>query len=384
MDFECTTGPVTNGTGDPAAGFPSDTRPALSIVIPVFNEEESLSPLHAEVREATAGIDGDTEIIFVDDGSTDDSRRHLEALASQDASVRYILFRRNFGKAAALDAGFSAARGRVVFTMDADLQDDPSEIPRFLAALDNGYDVVSGWKAVRNDPLHKTLPSRLFNTVVGRMSGVRLNDFNCGFKAYRAEALDGLSLYGELHRFIPVLLHWRGFRIGEIPVNHRARPFGRSKYGVGRLLKGAFDFLSVMLNTRFATRPLHVFGGAGLVFGILGTGILAYLTALWFSGLGPIGDRPLLIFGLLLVMPSFQFVTIGLLAEFIQHQGAGRDRPYAIAATRNLNQVSHDRPDVTDSAIRELTEIGRQMREIESDARDDHSLRHQRSASGQV
>ena len=175
---------------------------------------------------------------------------------------------------------------------------------------------------------------------MGRLSGVRLNDVNCGFKAYRAEVLDGLKLYGELHRFIPVLLHWRGFRIGEIPVNHRPRQFGKSKYGLGRLLKGGLDFLGVMLNTRYATRPLHVFGGAGLIFGLTGFAVLAYLSALWFAGFGPIGDRPLLLLGILLVMSSFQFVTIGLLGEFIQHQGAGSEARYTIASTRNLeNEV---------------------------------------------
>ena len=220
--------------------------------------------------------------------------------------------------------------------MDADLQDDPQEIPSFIAKLEEGYDVVSGWKRVRNDPVNKTLPSRVFNMVVSRLSGIRLNDFNCGFKAYRAEALEGLSLYGELHRFIPVLLHWRGYRIGEIPVNHHARQFGQSKYGLNRLLKGGLDLLGVMLNTRFATRPLHVFGAAGALFGLAGTLVLAYLSLLWIAGYGPIGDRPLLLLGMLLVMTSFQFLTIGLLGEFIQRQGAGYQQPYAIKSTLNL------------------------------------------------
>lgn len=347
-------------------------RSGVSIVVPVFNEEDSLALLCERIRSVMAAEGREHEIIFVDDGSTDRSPERLRDLASAFGEVRCITFRRNFGKAAALDAGFAAASGEFVITMDADLQDDPQEIPNFIAKLDEGYDVVSGWKRVRNDPAHKTAPSRVFNLVVGRLSGVKLNDFNCGFKAYRAEALDGLSLYGELHRFIPVLLHWRGFRIGEIPVNHHARQFGRSKYGFNRLLKGGLDFLGVMLNTRFATRPLHVFGTAGAVFGLAGTAILFYLCALWFLGLGPIGDRPLLMLGMLLVMTSFQFITIGLLGEFIQRQGSRSDRPYAVKATQNLEH----RTQAEIPGARGLTEIARRMREGYADEHDDHSTRH--------
>ena len=333
----------------------------VSIVVPVLNEEDSVDQLHREILDVFAKIDCDVEIIFVDDGSTDTTPACLAALCAAHETVRLISFRRNFGKAAALDAGFSVARGDVVFTMDADLQDDPAEIPRFLEAIESGYDVVSGWKHKRNDPLDKTLPSKLFNGVVARVSGVKLHDFNCGFKAYRAEALEGLRLYGELHRFIPVLLHWKGFRIGEIPVNHRARQFGKSKYGMGRLFKGALDFLGVMLNTRYATRPLHVFGGAAFLFGGAGFAILAYLSVLWFAGAGPIGDRPLLLLGILMVMTSFQFVTIGLLGEFIQHQGAGRQQRYQIRETMNM-------PADAGSAdlVRNLNEAAVMMKEVQS------------------
>ncbi len=305
------------------------------------------------------GVSETYELIFIDDGSTDASRERLREMADADRRVRCILFRRNFGKAAALDAGFAAATGDIVITMDADLQDDPAEIPNFIAALEDGHDVVSGWKVVRHDPLNKTLPSRIFNVVVGRLSGIRLHDFNCGFKAYRAEALHGLSLYGELHRFIPVLLHWCGFRIGEIRVKHRARQFGQSKYGIGRLLKGGLDLLGVLLNTRFATRPLHVFGATGLLFGVLGIAILTYLSALWMAGLGPIGDRPLLLFGMLMVMSAFQFLTIGLLGEFIQRQGAGKERRYSIETTYNLVATDED----IQAAASQLAALGRRMRE---------------------
>ena len=350
-------------------------RAGVSIVVPVYNEEDSLALLCERIGAVVTAAGLDYEIIFVDDGSTDASPERLKALAGSLDNVRCITFRRNFGKAAALDAGFAAASGEFVITMDADLQDDPQEIPNFIAKLHEGCDVVSGWKRVRNDPVHKTLPSRVFNLVVSRLSGVKLNDFNCGFKAYRAEALEGLSLYGELHRFIPVLLHWRGYRIGEIPVNHHARQFGRSKYGFNRLLKGALDFLGVMLNTRFATRPLHIFGAAGAIFGLTGTAILAYLCVLWILGLGPIGDRPLLMLGMLLVMTSFQFITIGLLGEFIQRQGSRSDHPYTIKTTLNLE----DKLQTGIPAARRLAEIARRMRESHPDEHHDNPARHDRA-----
>ncbi len=372
-------------------GNGSDTRlsggPDISIVVPVYNEQDSLFQLGESIRSVMADMDCRYELIFIDDGSTDETPARLKALAAGSTDVRCITFRRNFGKAAALDAGFRAASGRYVVTMDADLQDDPREIPKFIEALQKGYDVVSGWKFIRHDPIDKTLPSRVFNGVVGRLSGVQLNDFNCGYKAYRAEALDDLSLYGELHRFIPVLLHWRGYRIGEVPVNHHPRRFGRSKYGASRLLKGGLDFLGVMLNTRFATRPLHVFGGAGLIFGLCGFGILAYLTVLWLVGMGPIGNRPLLFFGMLLVMTAFQFITIGLLGEFIQRQGAGRERRYTIGSTLNFEP----RPDAGDTLDRQLAdaahllaEAARCMKEDNRNERHDHPARHDETARQQI
>jgi glycosyltransferase involved in cell wall biosynthesis len=291
----------------------------VSVVVPVFNERDSLAELHRRVAEVLAGQGLSFELVFIDDGSSDGSDAVLRDLRRADPRVRVATFRRNFGKAAALAAGFERARGAVVVTMDADLQDDPAEIPRFLARLDEGFDIVSGWKQDRQDPWDKTLPSRLFNKVVRAVSGVRLNDFNCGFKAYRAEALAHLRLYGELHRFIPVLLFWRGFSVGEIPVRHHARRHGRSKYGLSRLVKGFFDLLTVVLTTRFQQRPLHLFGFVGSVFGALGVLILLYLTVLWFAGLGPIGTRPLLFLGLLLVVVGVQLVSTGLIAEFVRN-----------------------------------------------------------------
>ncbi|MBU0551400.1 glycosyltransferase family 2 protein [Myxococcota bacterium] len=309
-------------------------RPEISVVIPLFNEEESLRPLHARLTEVLAARGAPYEILFINDGSGDKSGEIIDALAEEDACVGVIHFRRNFGKAAGLDAGFRAARGRFVFTMDADLQDDPKEIPRFLDKLDEGFDVVSGWKQKRHDPLDKTLPSKVFNFVVSRVSGLTLNDFNCGFKAYRAEALSQLNLYGELHRYVPVLLHWQGFRVGEMVVEHHPRKFGVSKYGVERMAKGFFDLLTVLLNTRYRTRPLHLFGFTGLLFGVSGFLILSYLSLLWFLGMGPIGGRPLLFLGVLLVIFGGQLISTGLLGELINRGQQSDHRAYVIRAHR--------------------------------------------------
>lgn len=318
----------------------------LSFVVPVFNEEDSVRPLYDRIREVVERIGCDWELLFVNDGSSDSSGIRIREICAADPRVGLIDFRRNYGKAAALDAGFAEAVGDVVFTLDADLQDDPEEIPRFLDALDGGgFDLVSGWKQVRHDPLDKTLPSRLFNAVVRRVSGVRLNDFNCGFKAYRVEVVRALRLYGELHRFIPVLASWRGFKVGEIAVNHHPRRFGRSKYGWSRIVKGFFDLLTVTLNTRFSTRPLHVFGATGAGAMLIGAVVLAYLTLLWLLGYGPIGTRPLLFFGLMTFGTGVQLLSVGLLAEFVHQQNVvgpftymvrellpsrPRSRPYAV------------------------------------------------------
>jgi glycosyltransferase involved in cell wall biosynthesis len=308
-------------------------RPEISVVVPFLDEEGSLEELHRRLTEVLSAVGKPYEIIFVNDGSRDRGPALVDGLAERDAHVGVVHFRRNFGKAAALDAGFRRARGRVVFTMDADLQDDPSEIPNFLAKLDEGYDLVSGWKKKRHDPLGKTLPSKLFNFVVGRASGLRLNDFNCGFKAYRAEAIQDLDLYGELHRYVPVLVHFRGYRVSQIPVQHHARKTGVSKYGVERLVKGFFDLLTVMLITRYRARPLHLFGGVGLVFALIGFLCLAYLTVIWFMGQG-IGHRPLLLLGVLLMLVGVQLVSTGLLGEMIGTTQAAQKPHYVVRDER--------------------------------------------------
>lgn len=300
-----------------AATVPPIMRPRVSVVVPLLDEEGTLEELHAKLTAVLTRLGRPYEILFVDDGSRDGSPRILKKLAASDPAVGYLRFRRNFGKSAALDAAFRRARGEIVITMDADLQDDPEEVPRLIAALEEGeLDLVSGWKQKRHDPLGKTLPSKLFNFTVRKLTGLTLNDFNCGLKAYRAEALDGLDLYGELHRYIPVLVAWRGFSVGELAVTHHPRKWGRSKYGVERMAKGFFDLLTVILLTRYRRRPLHLFGWAGLVMFLLGFGCLAYLTVLWFLG-NAIGGRPLLILGVLLVTVGVQLISTGLLGEMI-------------------------------------------------------------------
>ncbi len=267
------------------------------------------------------------EVVFVDDGSTDGTFSALTRLHATADNVRIVRLRRNFGKAAALQAGFEEARGDVVVTIDGDLQDDPAEIPRLLAKLDEGFDLVSGWKTKRRDPLSRRIPSRIFNAVSGRLSGLRLHDLNCGLKAYRAEVLHGLRIYGELHRFVPVLAHYRGFRVAEVPVNHRPREHGRSRYGMERYVRGFLDLLTVTFMGRYRHRPLHLFGGLGLVLSLLGGVVLAYLTVLKLAGQA-IGHRPLLTLGVLLVVVGIQLLSLGLLSELItsHHEERAADR----------------------------------------------------------
>jgi dolichol-phosphate mannosyltransferase len=298
-----------------AAGEPLGPR-SISVVVPVHDEERSVALLFEELQAALQPLDRPWEVIFVDDGSTDGSFAALTRLHAQNDEVCVVRLRRNFGKAAALQAGFLQARGEIVITIDGDLQDDPAEIPRLLAKLEEGFDLVSGWKTKRQDSWRRRTLSKIFNFTAGRMSGLRLHDMNCGFKAYRAEVVRGLRLYGELHRFIPVLAHYRGYRIAELPVNHRPRSHGRSRYGVERYLRGFFDLLSVSFLGRYGHRPLHLFGGLGLLLGLSGTVILIYLTALKIAG-HAIGQRPLLILGVLLVVVGLQLLSLGLLSEMI-------------------------------------------------------------------
>ena len=317
--------------------LPLNSNPnlAVSLVIPVHNEAESLPPLIEQCNASLAGAGVESyEILVVDDGSRDGSWAVLEKLAADPENhVHARRLRRNFGKAIALSVGFEQAVGSIVVTLDGDLQDDPAEIPRMLAKLDEGFDVVSGWKQNRQDPLGKTLPSRFFNYVTARLSGLRLHDFNCGFKAYRAEVTKSVQLYGELHRYIPVLADHQGFRVAEIAVKHHPRKFGTSKYGIERMLRGAIDLLTVIATTKYLSRPAHLFGGAGFCLSIVGFIQLAYLSVLWFTGNGPIGNRPLLTLGVLCMFTGVQLMCFGLLAELLIRRVGQTDSSVYVADT---------------------------------------------------
>lgn len=310
----------------------------LSIVIPLRNERESLEALHTELDQVAAAHDYEMEIILVDDGSTDGSWRVVQRLAGDDSRVRGIRFRRNFGKSAALSAGFRAARGELVMTLDADLQDDPAEIPRFLAAMSEELDVVSGWKHPRRDPWHKVFPSRVFNALVSRLTGVRLHDHNCGMKCYRRAVLDEVRLYGELHRFVPVLAAARGFAVGELSIHHRPRQFGHSKYGARRFVKGFLDLLTVKFLTGFGQRPQHLLGTIGLISFVIGFIGLASLAVNWVLGqtlanweIKPLHQRPAVIYSLGALLLGAQLMSMGFLAEMITAYQVRDADTYSIA-----------------------------------------------------
>ncbi|HET9286084.1 MAG TPA: glycosyltransferase family 2 protein [Gaiella sp.] len=310
----------------------------ISVVVPVRDEELTVEPLYEELAAALESRGEPWEVVFVDDGSRDGTHAALVRLHAGAPNVRVVRLRRNVGKAAALDAGFREIEGEVVVTIDGDLQDDPSEIPRLLAKLDEGYDLVTGWKARRSDTFARRMLSRIFNTVTGRLSGVRLHDMNCGLKTFRAEVARELELYGELHRFIPVLAHDLGFRVTELSVNHRPREHGRSRYGMERYLRGFFDLLTVTFMSRYRHRPLHLFGGLGLVLGAIGTGILVYLTVVKLTG-EPIGRRPLLLLGVLLVVVGIQFLSLGLLSELLTSQHRERLRAIDDRSSRLVDEI---------------------------------------------
>jgi len=320
------------------------TMNMISIVIPIHNESESLPALLDELdRVCAGGALGPVEYVLVDDGSRDGSWGVIQRLADQNPRVRAIRFRRNFGKAAALTAGFQTALGTVVFTLDADLQDDPVEIPRFLAKLNEGFDVISGWKQTRHDPWHKVYPSRVFNWMVSTLTGCALHDHNCGFKAYRHEVLLEVGIYGELHRFVPVLAHAKGFKVGELVVRHRARKFGASNYGFTRFIKGLLDLVTVRFLTRFGQRPLHALGATGLVLLFLGVAGMLYLAVSWLDSVNrPIGNRPLLIYSASLLIVGMQLVSLGILAELVTSYNIRAEDTYSIAETLEARKEGHD------------------------------------------
>lgn len=307
----------------------SNSQKELSIIVPLFNEEKSLSPLYKEMKSALKSSGKSYEIIFIDDGSSDNSWSVLEKLHATDKAIKGIQFRKNLGKAAALSAGFKYAQGKVIVTMDADLQDDSGEIPKFIKKLDEGYDLVSGWRFERQDPISKTLPSKIFNYLTSRLTGVRIHDFNCGFKAYRQGVIKDIELYGELHRYIPVLAHWKGYKVGEMKVKHHPRAHGKSKYGMVRLFRGFTDLLTVTFLTRYMKKPLHLFGAVGLLLFLLGFIVNIYFVVLWLLGQG-IWLRPLLLLGVLLMLIGFQVISTGLIGEIIVSSRGRTDDEYSI------------------------------------------------------
>jgi glycosyltransferase involved in cell wall biosynthesis len=288
----------------------------LSLVIPLFNEEESLNPLTNEIRKALKFLNISFEVIFVDDGSNDKSLQILKEICKTDKRFKFISFRKNYGKSAALQIGFNNATGDVLITMDADLQDDPNEIPNLIKKLEEGYDLVSGWKKVRHDPFIKKSSSRFFNYVTKVMSGIKIHDFNCGLKAYRKEVADNIKVYGELHRYMPVLADWQGFKVSEIPVKHHPRRYGKTKFGISRFFKGFIDLITVMFATRYIKRPMHFFGFFGALSFIIGLVVNGYLTVLWIIG-EPLSNRPMLFLGMLLIIVGVQFFSVGLLGEMM-------------------------------------------------------------------
>lgn len=300
----------------------------LSVIIPVFNEEENIEPLYREIREALGGLGVEYEILTIDDGSTDDSFTVLKRLHEEEPRVRVIRFRRNFGQTAAFAAGFDLARGEMIVTLDADLQNDPADIPRLLAKLEEGYDVVSGWRVERRDPfLTRRFPSMVANWLISEITGVRLHDYGCSLKAYRREVVKNIRLYGELHRFMPALASWMGVQVTEVPVNHRPRKFGQTKYGLSRTIRVLLDLLTVRFLLSYSTRPIQIFGLLGVLF--FGTGglLLAYLGFVRLILQQPIADRPLVLLAILLTMVGVQLVTMGLLGELVvrtYHESQGK------------------------------------------------------------
>jgi len=305
-----------------------------SVVLPVFNEEKSLEELIQRLIKVFNGLQESYEIIFVNDGSLDNSWSVIKKIASKNNKVKAVSFRKNFGKSTALACGFHLSSGEIIFTMDTDLQDQPEDIPLFLEKLNKGNDLVSGWKKNRYDSADKVFVSRIFNFLATKMTGVKIHDFNCGFKVYRKEILGNLELYGDLYRFIPALVFWQGFKVSEIEINHHKRLYGKSKFGQSRLLRGIFDLFTIVFILRFLKRPLHFFGFLGLIFFLLGLIASLYLTVIWFGGQA-IGHRPLLILAVLLIVIGFQFISTGLLGEMMTYfqNKSEKERTYPIDKT---------------------------------------------------
>lgn len=300
----------------------------LSIIIPLFNEEESLNPLTNEIKKALKQLDISFEVIFVDDGSTDNSLKIIKEICKQDRRFKFVSFRKNYGKSAAIQIGFKQVSGDVVVTMDADLQDDPGEITNLIKKLEEGFDLVSGWKKKRHDPFIKKISSKFFNFVTRIISGIKIHDFNCGLKAYRREVTDHIKVYGELHRYMPVLADWEGFTVAEVAVIHHPRRYGKTKFGISRFFKGFVDLITVIFSTRYIKRPMHFFGFFGALSFIVGLVVNGYLTYDWIMG-KPLSNRPMLFLGMLLIIVGVQLFSVGLLGEMLVRSSI-REEEYII------------------------------------------------------
>ena len=300
------------------------TTPFLSIVVPLLNEEGNVTTLYNNLKDVLDSTGKEYEIIFIDDGSTDNTLDLLNRISNNDDAVKIIKFRKNFGQSAAIDAGFRYAKGEIIITLDGDLQNDPDDIPLLLAKIEHGYDVVSGWRKHRKDPLTKKIPSKISNMLARYLTKVEIHDFGCTLKAYRKEAIEDIELYGEMHRYIPALLAWKGFKVGEIEVAHHPRRHGKPKYGVTRIVKGFMDLITVKFLLSYSTKPLHIFGTLGGVSILIGLLSGAYLAFIRLAYKIPIADRPLLLLSILLIFLGAQFITLGLLGEImirIYYQG---------------------------------------------------------------
>lgn len=318
---------------------PEKTPVMLSVVVPLYNEEESLEELHRRLTSALTPLSQSFELIFVDDGSTDNSFAVLRDLHRKDRRVKAMRFRKNFGKSSALSAGFSEAKGELIITLDADLQDLPEEIPALIKKVEEGYDLVSGWKVQRKDPLVRKIASRVFNRITSFYTGVKIHDFNCGLKCYRREVIDELDLYGELHRYIPAIANWRGFKVGEVAVDHHHRKHGTSKFGSERYMRGLFDLLTVIMLTKYPEKPLHFFGLLGTLLSTAGLVINLYMLVLRVSGKW-ISNRPLLLLGILLLILGVQFIFFGLIGELIVFSSQ-KETTYTVKERLDEGQTDH-------------------------------------------
>ncbi len=292
----------------------------ISIVIPAHNEEKNIPILMEKIRDVFKKIKDSYEIVFINDGSEDKTLDEMKKAKTKDKNIKIITFRKKFGKSSALAAGFSRVSGDIVFTMDADLQDDPYEIPKFLDKMNEGYDVVSGWKFPRKDPFFKRFFSKIFNYMTSRLTGLRLHDYNCGFKAYKKEVLNEINVHGDLHRYIPALAHSKGFKVAEIKVVHHPRVHGKTKYGFKRVFTGFLDLLTVEFMTKYAKKPMHFFGVLGIISGFFGVLISIYMTFIKFVYSVSITERPLFMLGVLLIILSVQFIAIGLIGDMVKEK----------------------------------------------------------------